>query len=129
MHSPSSSVALGRCTPRGKAIDHAAGYDFTATAITVPISGYRARPGNGRVRLARISLHRMKSTSQRRESDTVLNGRKLQESQTSRLIFDIPELIATVSTFTTLLPRDVILTGTPGGVGYRRPRRSFFRGQ
>ncbi|MER5918352.1 fumarylacetoacetate hydrolase family protein, partial [Streptomyces sp. NPDC001982] len=49
-----------------------------------------------------------------------LNGEVLQSSDTSRLIFDIPTLISTVSEFTTLLPGDVILTGTPGGVGFRR---------
>ncbi|GAA3581312.1 fumarylacetoacetate hydrolase family protein [Amycolatopsis ultiminotia] len=56
---------------------------------------------------------------------TVLGGRKLQESDTSRLIFDVATLIATVSEFTTLLPGDVILTGTPGGVGYRRDPQLF----
>ncbi|MEV5177715.1 fumarylacetoacetate hydrolase family protein [Streptomyces flaveolus] len=49
-----------------------------------------------------------------------LNGEVLQSSDTSRLIFDIPTLVATVSEFTTLTPGDVILTGTPGGVGFRR---------
>jgi acylpyruvate hydrolase len=56
---------------------------------------------------------------------TVLNGEKLQDSDTSRLIFDIPTLIAVVSEFTTVLPGDVILTGTPGGVGYRRDPQVF----
>jgi acylpyruvate hydrolase len=51
---------------------------------------------------------------------TVLNGEKMQESDLSQLIFTVPRLIATISTFTALRPGDVILTGTPGGVGYRR---------
>lgn len=51
---------------------------------------------------------------------TVLNGQKVQESDLSMLIFAIPNLIATISTFTVLNPGDVILTGTPGGVGFRR---------
>lgn len=51
---------------------------------------------------------------------TVLNGEEVQSSSTSRLIFDVGTLISTISTFTTLLPGDVILTGTPEGVGYRR---------
>ncbi|MGW0460258.1 fumarylacetoacetate hydrolase family protein [Streptomyces tendae] len=54
-----------------------------------------------------------------------LNGEVLQSSDTSRLIFDIPTLVATVSEFTTLLPGDVILTGTPGGVGFRRDPQVF----
>jgi acylpyruvate hydrolase len=56
---------------------------------------------------------------------TVLNGTTLQESDTSLLIFDIPTLISTISEFTTLLPGDVILTGTPGGVGFRRDPQVF----
>jgi acylpyruvate hydrolase len=56
---------------------------------------------------------------------TILDGEKLQDSDTSRLIFDIPTLIATVSEFTTILPGDVILTGTPGGVGFRRDPQVF----
>ncbi|WP_426247410.1 fumarylacetoacetate hydrolase family protein [Nocardioides sp. LHG3406-4] len=58
---------------------------------------------------------------------TILNGTKLQDSDTSLLIFDIPTLISTISEFTTLLPGDVILTGTPGGVGYRRDPQVFLK--
>ncbi|ROO87619.1 acylpyruvate hydrolase [Actinocorallia herbida] len=50
----------------------------------------------------------------------LLNGEVMQKTNTSKLIFDIPTLIATISEFTALTPGDVILTGTPGGVGYRR---------
>jgi acylpyruvate hydrolase len=56
---------------------------------------------------------------------TVLNGATLQSSDTSKLIFDIPTLVATVSEFTEVLPGDLILTGTPGGVGYRRDPQVF----
>jgi len=44
----------------------------------------------------------------------------MQRSGTDLLIFDIPELIAYVTTFTELVPGDVISTGTPGGVGSKR---------
>jgi acylpyruvate hydrolase len=36
------------------------------------------------------------------------------------LIFDVPTLVATISEFVPLAPGDVVLTGTPSGVGYRR---------
>jgi acylpyruvate hydrolase len=49
-----------------------------------------------------------------------LNGVEMQRSSTALLIFDIPTLIAAISAFTELEPGDVILTGTPGGVGLRR---------
>ena len=56
-----------------------------------------------------------------------LNGERLQGSDTSKLIYDIPTLISTISVFTTLSPGDVILTGTPGGVGFRRDPQVFLR--
>lgn len=52
-----------------------------------------------------------------------LNGEEMQSSDTSRLIFPIPRLIATISEFTELNAGDVILTGTPSGVGWRRDPR------
>ncbi len=48
---------------------------------------------------------------------THLNGDLVQDGSTSDLIFDIPTLVAHVSAAMTLLPGDVILTGTPEGVG------------
>ena len=48
---------------------------------------------------------------------TTLNGEKKQDARTSQLVFGIPTLIATISAVMTLLPGDVILTGTPAGVG------------
>jgi acylpyruvate hydrolase len=49
-----------------------------------------------------------------------LEGETLQSANTSMFIFDIPTLVATISEFTPLAPGDVVLTGTPEGVGYRR---------
>ncbi|WP_395625413.1 fumarylacetoacetate hydrolase family protein [Daejeonella sp.] len=46
-----------------------------------------------------------------------LNGKILQDSNTDDLIFNIPFLISYVSKFMTLLPGDVVSTGTPAGVG------------
>jgi len=52
-----------------------------------------------------------------RRVQTHLNGDLKQDGSTQDLIFDIPTLIAHVSSVMTLLPGDVILTGTPEGVG------------
>ena len=49
-----------------------------------------------------------------------LNGKEVQRATTAQMIFKIPELIRYISTFTHLLPGDVIVTGTPGGVGAKR---------
>ena len=49
-----------------------------------------------------------------------LNGEQMQSGNTRQFIFDIPALIAAISEFVPLAPGDVVLTGTPSGVGYRR---------
>ena len=52
-----------------------------------------------------------------------LNGEKMQSGNTGQFIFDIPTVIAAISEFVPLAVGDVILTGTPSGVGYRRDPR------
>jgi 2-keto-4-pentenoate hydratase/2-oxohepta-3-ene-1,7-dioic acid hydratase in catechol pathway len=52
---------------------------------------------------------------------THLNGDLVQDGSTEDMIFDIPTLIATITSVMTLLPGDVILTGTPEGVGPMKP--------
>ena len=55
-----------------------------------------------------------------------LNGEVLQDSRTSLLIFSIPTLISYASKVMTLEPGDLILTGTPSGVGvFRDPKVSM----
>ena len=53
-----------------------------------------------------------------------VNGERLQESNTSDMIFRIPALVSYLSQFLTLLPGDLISTGTPSGVGlgFKPPR-------
>jgi 2-keto-4-pentenoate hydratase/2-oxohepta-3-ene-1,7-dioic acid hydratase in catechol pathway len=49
--------------------------------------------------------------------ETRVNGELRQSARTSQLAFDPAEIVAFISTFMTLLPGDVVLTGTPAGVG------------
>jgi acylpyruvate hydrolase len=56
-----------------------------------------------------------------------LNGERMQESNTSLFIFDLPTLVATITEFVPLAPGDVVLTGTPSGVGYRREPKVLLR--
>lgn len=56
-----------------------------------------------------------------------LNGERMQSSSTELLIFDVPTVVSTLSEFVTLEPGDVILTGTPGGVGFRRDPQVFLQ--
>lgn len=52
---------------------------------------------------------------------TRVNGQVVQQGSTSDMVFDIPLLIEFLSAFMTLMPGDVILTGTPRGVAFVKP--------
>ena len=61
--------------------------------------------------------------------ETRVNGQVMQSSNTSELIFDVPALIAWITQGLTLEPGDMILTGTPSGVGAARtPPRWLLNG-
>jgi len=53
--------------------------------------------------------------------ETVLNGEIKQQSRTSQLVFAVPLLVSFISHVMTLLPGDVIATGTPAGIGPMLP--------
>jgi len=58
---------------------------------------------------------------------TVLNGQVLQDTTTDKMIHSIPRQISYISTFIPLSPGDVIVTGTPGGVGNKRNPQIFMK--
>ena len=58
---------------------------------------------------------------------TTVNGQKVQDSTIDLLIFPVERLIATISEFTALRTGDLILTGTPSGVGARRNPPLFLK--
>ncbi|MGI8434665.1 MAG: fumarylacetoacetate hydrolase family protein [Nocardioidaceae bacterium] len=53
--------------------------------------------------------------------ETTVNGETLQHDRTSLMLHDVASQIAYITSFTTLLPGDVIATGTPAGVGRLQP--------
>ncbi|MEZ5155711.1 MAG: fumarylacetoacetate hydrolase family protein [Solirubrobacterales bacterium] len=56
-----------------------------------------------------------------------LNGERMQEATTADLIFPIPELLAHLSRLMTLVPGDIVSTGTPAGVGGAREPRVWLQ--
>lgn len=59
--------------------------------------------------------------------ETRLNGEVVQSSNTEKLIFDVATLVSTISEAITLEPGDIIVTGTPSGIGHARTPRLYMR--
>ena len=114
----------GRRVPRERALAHVAGY---AIANDVSMRDYqykthqwlqgKAWDATTPVGPDLVTLDEVPDPTTLR---TFVNGEKVQEASTELMIFDVATLVSVVSEFATIEPGDVILTGTPGGVGYRR---------
>jgi 2-keto-4-pentenoate hydratase/2-oxohepta-3-ene-1,7-dioic acid hydratase in catechol pathway len=124
----------GRRIPRDQALDHVAGYslfndatirdfqlrtpqwtmgkNFDATGAFGPwlVTPDAAPPGAHGLRI-----------------QGRLNGQVMQDARTDQLLFSVPALIEMISVAMTLEPGDVIITGTPGGVGAARKPPIFMR--
>ena len=124
----------GRRIQRDRALDHVAGYslfndatirdfqlrtpqwtmgkNFDATGAFGPwlVTPDAVPPGADRLRI-----------------QGRLNGRVMQDARTDHLIFNVPDLIAMISVAMSLEPGDVIITGTPGGVGAARKPPVFMQ--
>ena len=116
----------GRHIPRAAAMAHVAGYacynegsvrDFQRhTSQYTPGKNF---PGTGAFGPWMVTADEMGPIGPQR-LQTRLNGAIVQDALLSQMIFDIPRQIEYCSSFTRLEPGDVIVTGTPGGVGSRR---------
>jgi 2-keto-4-pentenoate hydratase/2-oxohepta-3-ene-1,7-dioic acid hydratase in catechol pathway len=114
----------GRHIAMDKALDHVAGYtcfvdgsvrDYQKFSVT---SG-KNFPGTGPLGPWMVTADEIPDPT-RLTLTTRLNSTVMQRSATDLLIYSVPHIVAFCSDFTTLLPGDVIATGTPDGVGHRR---------
>lgn len=115
--------AGGYRIPASKAFDHVAGYaaynDFTArdwqraASQWAPGKNFPASGGFGPYLVPASDIDDVTAL----HLETRVNGEVRQSASLDQLIFDIPTLIEYVSGFTPLSTGDVIVTGTPGGVG------------
>ncbi|PWT77445.1 MAG: ureidoglycolate lyase, partial [Bacteroidetes bacterium] len=55
-----------------------------------------------------------------------VNGKTMQDGNTSNMVYKVPFLVSYISQFMTLLPGDVISTGTPAGVGMGQKPNAFY---
>ena len=114
----------GRYVPVAQALDYVAGYtcfidgsvrDFQKHAVAAG----KNFPASGPLGPWMTTADEIPDPS-RMTLSTRLNGKEMQHSGLDMLINTVPQVVAYVSTVTTLEPGDIIATGTPAGVGHKR---------
>ncbi|MDH6604570.1 acylpyruvate hydrolase [Streptomyces sp. SAI-208] len=124
----------GRHVPREKALEYVAGYTV-ANDVTVRDWQHRTREflsgktfeATTPVGPALVTVDELPPGASGLDISCTVDGHTMQKSNTADLLFDVAETIAYISTIITLLPGDLILTGTPGGVGAGRDPKVFLR--
>jgi 2-keto-4-pentenoate hydratase/2-oxohepta-3-ene-1,7-dioic acid hydratase in catechol pathway len=121
----------GRDIPAERALEHVAGY---ACYNDVSIRDYQNHttqftpgknfPATGPFGPALVSPSELGPLGPQRIQSR-LNGKVMQDAKLGDMIFPVPVLIAYISQWTRLDTGDVIITGTPGGVGVKRTPRVF----
>ena len=123
----------GRRIARAEALSHVAGYscfnDISVrdwqrqTSQFTPGKNFPRTGGFGPWLVTADEI----SDPQELSLETRLNGQVVQHANTDQMIFRVAELIEYLSTFTLLSPGDVIVSGTPGGVGAKRTPPLFMK--
>lgn len=123
----------GRRIPRSEALGHVAGYgcynDISIrdwqrhTSQFTPGKNFPRTGGFGPWIVTADEI----PDPQQLNLATRLNGQEVQRANTDQMIFPVAELIEYLSSFTPLSPGDVIVSGTPGGVGVRRNPQLFMK--
>jgi acylpyruvate hydrolase len=117
----------GRYIPKDQALDHVAGYSVFNDGS---IRDYQLRTpqwtigktfdGTGPFGPVFVTADSLPPGASGLAIQTRLNGEVMQKSSTDQLIFDVATLVAAISEAITLEPGDLIVTGTPAGVGAAR---------
>ncbi len=123
----------GRRIARNKAMGHIAGYACYNDASvrdwqrhTSQFTPGKNFPATGGFGPWMVTTDELRDIAAQRLT-TRVNGVIKQQAGIDQLIFDLPALIAYISTFTPLEGGDVIVTGTPGGVGFTRIPPEFMK--
>jgi len=124
----------GRNIPKSKALDYVAGY---SVANEGSIRDYQMRSSQwtlgknfdktGAWGPDFVTADELPKGGTGLKIETRLNGKVLQSSSTSNMIFDTRTLVSVASLVMTLEPGDIILTGTPHGVGFVRKPPVFMK--
>jgi 2-keto-4-pentenoate hydratase/2-oxohepta-3-ene-1,7-dioic acid hydratase in catechol pathway len=130
------AIVIGRSAFRideSEALNHIAGYACFNDATlrdwqrhTHQFTPGKNFPGTGPLGPALVTPDEVGDFNSRR-LETKLNGKVVQKATLGEMLFSPARIIAYVSAFTPLQPGDVIATGTPGGVGFKRNPQLFMR--
>lgn len=117
----------GRAIPKTSALDHVFGYSLFNDAT---LRDYQTRTpqwtigknfdDTGSFGPYIVTADELPAGAKGLTLQTILNGEIVQESSTNEMIFDVETLIETVSEVLTLSPGDLIVSGTPSGIGMAR---------
>jgi 2,4-diketo-3-deoxy-L-fuconate hydrolase len=130
------AVVIGkraRYVPKERAMDHVAGFvlhnDYTERAFQRDRGGQWVK---GKSSDTFAPLGPLLATADELDARDLrlwlhVNGELMQHGSTADLIFDVPTLVSYTSEFMSLLPGDVLSTGTPAGVGLGRNPPRFLR--
>jgi acylpyruvate hydrolase len=123
----------GRRITEQDALDHVAGYTAFNDVSARDFQGHTSQWTMGKspdtfgpLGLALVTADEIPDP-QKLELRTTVNGEVLQQASTADMIFTVRQLIAYLSQTMTLLPGDVIATGTPSGIGAARTPPRFLR--
>lgn len=123
----------GRRIPAAEALAHVAGYSCYNDgsirdwqAHTIQFTPGKTWPETGAFGPWLVTPDEFGALGPQR-LQTRLNGQVMQDALLSDMIFPVPQLIEYISTFTPLSPGDVIVSGTPGGVGAKRDPQMFMK--
>lgn len=124
----------GRHIAEKDALDHVAGYSVfnDASIRNYQFLGVQWTPGKnfddtGAFGPEFVSADELPAGAKGLKLETRLNGKVVQSANTDDMIFPVDRLIALASTFTTLQVGDVIVAGTPAGVGFARKPPLFMK--
>ena len=124
----------GRHIPRADALEHVAGYSIFNDAS---IRDYQHRTpqwtvgknfdGTGAFGPVFVTADELPPGARGLRLQTRLNDEVVQRSNTENFIFDVATLVATISEVMTLSPGDLIVTGTPAGIGHSRTPKLYMK--
>ena len=124
----------GRHISKARALDHVAGYSIFND---VSVRDYQFKSpqwtvgknfdGTGPFGPAFVTADELPAGAKGLRIQTRLNGQIMQDANTDDMVFDVATLIATISEAITLESGDVIVTGTPSGVGQSRKPPVFMK--